>query len=308
MTVMGGILTFRRPTLNSASRRAALAVLVAASASILVGVAAAGPGSIAQLPRAPTLTVPTPTTNTSVLDLGMELNASVNVSQITGGSGNASNWTYHWEGLPANCTSASVASYTCTPTATGTFSVAVQVNDTSDGATGLSSAVSITVNSDPVVTAFTVSASKVAVNGTLTFTVTASGGTAPLTYVYTGLPKGCSGNTSTITCTPTLAQVYNASVFVVDAIGVASATSLSANVTVTAASTSSSSSAGPTVLQWVIIAVILVVGLGISALLFVRARREERQTFGRRPPPPMSPPGGAPPSSGGTPPTTPPPG
>ena len=257
------------------------------------------------------LTVPTPTTNASAaipgtIDLGMQLNVSVNVSSISGGSGNASNYTFAWSGLPTNCTSQNVSNYTCTPTATGTFQVAVTVHDLGSDLTGTSTTVPITVNPDPAVSSLVVSASSVVVGGTITFTTSGSGGTGPLSYVYGGLPSGCAGNTSTITCSPTVAQTYNVTVYVLDAVGMASGTQ---TVTVDVTATTSSSSPSPTALDWAVIAIILIVGFLGVALLLARARREERnmaaapQRNRPRNPPTGSPPAGGPPPGGGSPPS-----
>ena len=291
---------------SSMGRQVPWILWVAATGLLLAGGALASPGHAGLAPVAPPLSVPTPTTNTSALDLGMALNASVDVSMITGGSNNASKWSFTWLGLPTNCTSQNVSNYTCYPTSTGTFSITVKVSDSGTSTNATSSAVSITVNTDPVLSSFTVSAPTVDVNGTLTFTASASGGTAPLSYVYFGLPSGCTGNTSVITCTPKTAQTYNVSVSVVDAVGMVSAATLNVSVKVTAASPAATST-GPTLVQWGIIAAILVIGLGISAALFVRAGREARRAYGTRPPGGAS--GGRPPSpppSGGSPPTGPP--
>lgn len=288
--------TFARRTLSLFCYLAATAPSLLAAGAMASG----HPVSFGSLP--PALGVPAPTTNTSTLDLGMPLNASVNVSQITGGSGNPANLNFTWLGLPANCTTQNVSNYTCFPTAAGTVSISVKVTDTSDSRTATSVAVNITVNTDPVLTSFTVTPTSVGVNGSLTFTAVASGGTAPLTYLYSGLPSGCSGNTSTLTCTPRVAQAYKVFVTAVDALGMSSSATLNVSVNVTAA-TKTTASSGPTAVEWGIIVAILVVGFAVSAVLFVRARREERQTYGRRPPPTPPGTGSMPPSSSaGTPP------
>ncbi len=295
---------------HSLGRLLPYAVLAALVVGGTAGIAAAFAPSIGPGPGAPppALGVPTPTTNTSVLDLGMALNVSVNATQITGGSGNLSALSYTWLGLPANCTSASLASYTCYPTATGTFSISVQVNDSGNGRSGASGSVSVTVNTDPTITSFTASATSVQVNSTLTFTTTATGGTAPYSYFYSGLPSGCTGTaTAAVSCAPTFAQAHNVTVYVVDAVGMASNTPyVLVNVT---APPAPSPTTHPTIVEWAIIAVILVVGLGLSAVLFVRAGRVERTAYRRAPPPPGpgTGPGSPPGPGGGTPPPGPPP-
>lgn len=247
------------------------------------------------------LSVPALTTNTSRLDVGMPLNASVNASAITGGSGNVTNLTFAWSGLPTNCTSQNVSNYTCYPTVVGTYSVDVTVTDFSDQQTGTAPKITITVSSDPVVASIVASTTNLSVNQSVTFTVAASGGTAPLLYVFSGLPAGCTGNTSTVTCTPTTAQAYHVSVSVLDAVNFSSNSQFV--VVRVAPASAHSSTATPSAGQWAVIVGILVVGLALAGYLWVRARREDR--LGRSapprtsPPPPVSPPPDHPPPPDG---------
>lgn len=286
-------------------RRAAFSVVAALCSIVAMFAVAAGPAHASYAsshPSAPPpLRVPAPTTNTSVLDLGMTLFATLNASNVTGGSGNPANYQYQWFGLPPSCTTANVSNFSCAPTNTGTFTITVTVNDTSTHRTGTSAAVSITVNTDPTISSFTVSATSVAVNGSITFTATASGGSLPYAmFVYKGLPSGCTGNTSTLTCSPGVAQNYNVSVVVIDAVGMPS-NQRNLTVTVTAGA-SPSSTKGPTVAEWGIIAAILIIGFALAALLWMRARKEERASYAATPSPP--PPGAPPPPS--SPPSAPP--
>jgi hypothetical protein len=248
--------------------------------------------------RPAALSIPALTSNTSVLDLGMPLNASVNVSAISGGSGNATNLSFAWSGLPTNCTSQNVSNYTCFPSVTGTFHVAVNVTDFSDGQSGTGAAVSVVVNIDPTVTSISASTTNLTVNQTVTFTVVASGGSAPLVYLYSGLPANCSGTTATVTCQPTAAQTYNVTVAVIDAVNF---TSNSAFVIVHVAPPNAhSSTTSLTTGQWAVIMGILVVGFLIAGLLWMRARREDRQVRSSTPRPTTPPPpegGGGPPKS-----------
>ena len=246
------------------------------------------------------LGVPTPTSNTSTLDLGMILNLSLNVSQITGGSNNTTALAFAWTGLPSGCASNDSANLSCVPTLTGTFHIRANVTDANASASGTSPPIAITVNSDPTVQTFNASAASLSVGGSLTFTTTATGGSSPLTYVYGGLPSGCDGSAATITCNPSSPQAYNCSVYVVDSLGVAS-DALNVSVRVVPPATSSSSS-GPTGLQWGEIGAILVIGFVVVAALFVQARRVERQAFqgpASGAAPPSSPDQGRPPGASG---------
>ncbi len=298
MTEMRRSETVRTTVLRYAGRLLLFA-LIAGGISGLAAASAPAHPSASLAPPPPALSVGTPTTNTSTLDLGMPLNVSISLTQISGGSGNASNWTFTWLGLPTNCTSQNLANYTCYPTATGAFSISLKVSDSGTGTNATSAPVSITVNTDPTLGGIVASAASVSVNATVTFTTTASGGSPPLTYVYSGLPRGCNGNTSSVTCQPTIAQAYNVTVYVVDSVGMATNTSFVV-VTVTAPSPPAATS-HPTPLEWAIIGLILIVGFAASALLFLRARRVERGPFAgpARPPSGATGPGPAPPPGGG---------
>ncbi len=78
-------------------------------------------------------------------------------------------------------------------------------------------------SSFPVVTLFAASPNPVEVGQELNITVTASGGTPPLSYAYSGLPSGCSSiNSSLLSCRPVVAGPYGIAVVVTDANGNAS--------------------------------------------------------------------------------------
>lgn len=125
-------------------------------------------------------------------------------------------YVYAFHDLPAGCTTASVTSLRCTPTASGNFLVRVSVND-SDGAEALG-ATPLTVSppAKPIITSFTASPSSLQVGWTTFLNVTAEGA-APLSYAYASLPTGCaSSNTASLTCTPTAAGDTTATVTVTD--------------------------------------------------------------------------------------------
>ena len=198
----------------------------------------------------PPLTLTGPVANNTTVDIGMAFNLTVNV---TGGSGNGSNYNYTWMGLPTGCANNWSYSLNCTPTRAGTFSVTVFVRDTADGVNATSTALPITVNALPTSSAFTVSSHLVApsdhvnvtVNSTIWFNATATGGTAPLTYVYVGLPLGCSNTNASLGlasffCSPNRVGVYNVTMHAVDAYGYTTAVK-NVTVTVTAAPISSAS-------------------------------------------------------------------
>jgi GH25 family lysozyme M1 (1,4-beta-N-acetylmuramidase) len=132
-------------------------------------------------------------------------------------------YTYSYTGLPTGCTSSNTSKLICVPTKTGNFSVTAKVVDLLSQTA--SSAKTLTVKSVPVsgpaVASFVASSPTVTVGGTVYFNVTATGGTLPYTYAYSGLPAGClSGNTSSLACVPNTAATYSSiTVLVVDAKG-----------------------------------------------------------------------------------------
>src|SRR5256886_12338773 len=76
------------------------------------------------------------------------------------------------------------------------------------------------VPSGPTISSFSVSSPPVARGSSVTLTVTARGGTGPLTYAYAGLSSGCSSaNVSSLTCTPTATGTFTVTVAVTDAVG-----------------------------------------------------------------------------------------
>ncbi|MCI4324001.1 MAG: hypothetical protein L3K03_08340 [Thermoplasmata archaeon] len=132
----------------------------------------------------------------STIDLGQPLAFWFNA---TGGTGL---FQFQYSGLPTGCSLGSVASGGCTPTGTGSF----QVIGTATDAAGktVSANVVVAVNPVPLITAGTAAPSTIDVGQTTWINVTSSGGTAPLTYIYTDLPTGCTtSNVASLTCLPT---------------------------------------------------------------------------------------------------------
>ncbi|MCI4321317.1 MAG: hypothetical protein L3K18_02585 [Thermoplasmata archaeon] len=127
-------------------------------------------------------------------------------------------YSYSYAGLPTTCPSVNASRLTCTPAAARTYVIEVTVADAFsnlayDNAT-------LTVNPQPTVTSLTLDRAEVDVARPTTLTVVAGGGTAPLSYAYSGLPVGCaSADAPTLACTPTLAGTSNITVTVTDALG-----------------------------------------------------------------------------------------
>lgn len=125
---------------------------------------------------------------------------------------------YSYATLPPGCISADTATLSCTPTTEGTFTVKVSVKDASNQ--GASDLTTFTVTPVPTIVSFSATPSTVAPRQSTTFSVQAIGGSTPYTYVYTGLPVGCSpADTAVLSCIPVASGQYNVTVQVTDAKG-----------------------------------------------------------------------------------------
>src|SRR6266568_1345194 len=142
------------------------------------------------------------------------------------------------------------------------------------------------ISAGPTISAFTVSASTITLGSSVTFATTATGGTAPLTYGYAGLPSGCSSvNASTLTCTPMATGSFSVTVTVTDSVG----RSATATVPLIVNAQSEGSPSGSTILglptleAYAILAAIVIIVGGVVAIFWSRRRRM------RQPPsPPLS--------------------
>jgi hypothetical protein len=112
---------------------------------------------------------------------------------------------YQYSGLPAGCASGDTASLFCTPTQGGTFTVGLLVTDTA-GRTAqgtLTLQVSGGTVPAPVIESF-LAAPATFTEGNATSLTAVVSSAVPVTYVYAGLPTGCStANTSILLCRPT---------------------------------------------------------------------------------------------------------
>lgn len=248
------------------------------------------------------------TANNTTVDVSMLFNVSVDVVNLTGSALNASNYTFVWSGLPAyvpgvpgsGCYGVNPGNNSpvlnCTAASAGTLHISVTATNFTSDQSNTSRTLTITVNPLPALTSFQVSELNSTLGTQIWFNATATGGTPPLTFSYTGLPLGCRGNTTSFSCTPTRAGAYTVTVTAVDAYGFTSSTTLSAKVTVTTATKTSTPGIGTT--GWSIVIGIIVVGALATIALLLQARREERagrmgMEEAREQPPEES--GGAPP-------------
>jgi len=158
--------------------------------------------------------VSTPKASVSSDDLGQSVVfTSTLVSPGAGGD------TYAWATSPSGlgCTASSTLTLSCTPTSAGNYEVNVSVTD-SLGHTESSNALPFEVHTDPRVATPSPSRPTVEVGGSVTFAASATGGVAPYSYSWSGLPTPCTGTTGgSPKCTPSTAGGYTISVHVTDA-------------------------------------------------------------------------------------------
>lgn len=206
-------------------------------------------------------------------DIGKSVNMAV---KADGGAGTLS---YAWTGLPIGCDS-KIASFTCTPDATGTFTISVNVTD-ANGVSATSSSATLVVN--PALTAgASVSASSVPVNKAAIFSGTSTGGTAPISYMW----RFGDGNSST-SQNPAHSYVspgkYEVTLWVNDSAGASVVKTVSVTVT------SSSGTGGGMVLgmpseeAYVVIgilAAVAIVALLLTVLYMKRRKKESSSTVG----------------------------
>jgi hypothetical protein len=147
----------------------------------------------------------------SVIDVGLPTTL---VSTEQGGTGP---FTWSYAGLPTGCSSANRASLTCSPSAAGTFNITVTVID-AFGETAVAN-LSIVVNPLPSL-AVSVTPTAGPLGTDVTITATASGGTGPLSFNYSGLPPGCPPSVATsLTCRPTSTGTFHVTVTATDVYG-----------------------------------------------------------------------------------------
>jgi hypothetical protein len=147
----------------------------------------------------------------SVVSLG---NSTVLELVIVGAS---ENLTYSYEGLPTGCRSADLPMLPCTPSATGTYLTHAVVTDSSGDSAGAYLTIDVVpaIIATPFISLFVATPDIVTVGTNVTFLVSLSRGTPPLTYLYEGLPAGCaSASTPTLTCAPAGAGQFTVSVTV----------------------------------------------------------------------------------------------
>jgi hypothetical protein len=143
--------------------------------------------------------------------------------------GGAAPYSYNYSGLPPGCGTMNQSSFTCTPGATGTFQVGVNVTDAYDDFANNTSPLTV----QPALLANLTATPLVLDAGqNVSFFAHASGGDGVYNYTYLGLPGTCpSENQTNVTCRVAAAGTYPVRLLVQDTTG-ASNTSLPVTVVV----------------------------------------------------------------------------
>ncbi len=224
------------------------------------------------------------TASPAVVDLGQ----SVRFAAVAYGGIGPYNFSWDFnDGSPASAS----ANTTHTYTTAGTYHATLTVTDRGGGFVTIQK--TLVVNPALIATV-AATPSSVTTGATVTFSVTATGGSG--TYTYSWLFGDGSAGSALVGPTHmyAVAGTYTARVWVNDSLGSSIEKNLTVTVTAPSSGTTSGSGFPGGALTWIIVAVVVVL-VAIAALALVSRRRRTRS-----PPPPSSP--TAPPSTGSGPP------
>jgi YVTN family beta-propeller protein len=170
----------------------------------------------------------------------------VTVDFFGSASGGTSPYSFSWafgDGSAGSLVQDPVHEYS----AAGTYNASLTVTDALENSAVayltvniVVSAVSCTPSSNPpAISSVTIDPNPLTLGDTTYINVSATGGTGPLTYTYTGLPTGCTtANVSYLACTPTVSGAFSIGIFVNDSLkestsAIASLFVYEGNVTIT---------------------------------------------------------------------------
>ncbi|HTT26040.1 MAG TPA: hypothetical protein VMH90_03635, partial [Thermoplasmata archaeon] len=219
----------------------------------------------ASVSRTFSLTVVPPPSVTSfvaspaILDVGGTLTLS---AQAANGSGA---YSFAYSGVPTGCQGNTGQSFSCHPTASGTFSVIVTATD-EWGKAGTANT-SVLIGPTFSLGTFTVDPSPVTQGNAVSFSVTTKGGLAPYAYLYHGLPSGCaSDNSSELSCTPASSGTFTVQILVTDHASVTVIGSVSLSVTAPSSGASGSFLTSPAGIGLIVVVVAVVAVVAVLAL------------------------------------------
>jgi hypothetical protein len=179
-------------------------------------------------------------------------------ASIAGGTGP---FSFIYSSLPG-CAPVNAPSFACDPTATGTFPVRVTVSD----ALGLQATLTqnLAVVPDLQLAPVHVSPSATDVGRVAVAVVGLSGGIAPFTVAYLGLPTGClSANTTSLACRPSAPGSYGITVGASDSTGYAVSARATLQVNADPSISAFTSSPAPTEGQPLVLTLALSGGTGL---------------------------------------------
>jgi hypothetical protein len=149
-----------------------------------------------------------------------------NVSVI----GSSGTYTYAYAGLPPGCSSSNASTLSCTPNSVGSFQVVASVKNSS----GVYSNASASLVVDPLLSIayFEGVPNPIFLGEATQLSLSASGGIAPYSYWYRGLPPGCRPtNAALIDCVPVRAGGYGVVGIINDSAGESAQADLNLTVT-----------------------------------------------------------------------------
>ncbi|MCI4330747.1 MAG: hypothetical protein L3K19_02725 [Thermoplasmata archaeon] len=134
---------------------------------------------------------------------------------------------YKYSGLPTGCSTRSVPSLPCTPSAAGNFSVTVLVTDAT-GNSLRSTPVKIAVVPAPAIRSFVASSPDFTLGSSTSLTIVGGGGVGTLSYAFLNLPVGCTtSDAPSLVCAPTQTGTFTVEGELSDGLGVSSFANLS---------------------------------------------------------------------------------
>ncbi len=229
------------------------------------------------------------TVNPTTVQVGVATTVTLSV---TGGTAPLA---YAYSGLPTGCSTTDKASFTCTPSQAGNYTITAYVNDSASQGASANTVLHVTPASggagSPVINSFIAVPSSVTLGNVTQLEVSASGGTETLSYTYVGLPPGCSTqDLASISCLPTATGSYSIRVFVNDTSGSStSTTTLSVGSGNGGTSSSPNSSNNSFLLPLILIVVAVVAVAAVVGVLMWR--RKKRGAAPTPVPPAYLPPG-----------------
>jgi hypothetical protein len=138
-------------------------------------------------------------------------------ANVRGGSGHLS---FVWSGLPSGCSTVDSANLSCIPDRSGNYSITVRISDPVSGSNVTEGPVPLSVVKALVGEGLVANPTALDAGQNLTLKASVTGGMAPYSFNWTGLPSGCSGGSGdNITCSPGSAGEYSVKVKVTDSLG-----------------------------------------------------------------------------------------